>query len=144
MLHYRPNAIDICANAFALQNDHSGFVYAFGDRYRCEKYPDGKIPLFTLQSDEADEHYIIETIRRRLDLRKDKNGKVSFTCLPDGGKKTFEMHCHVKPDDEGEADIVFSTKMLEERKKEDSAQRSATACKYSLDAMAVKHTHILP
>jgi hypothetical protein len=124
------------------QNDLPEFVYAVSDRYRCPTYPDGKIPLRFIYSDEADEHYILETIRTRLHLEKDRHGKVSFTYLPDGGKKTFEMHCPVRPDDDGEADIVFSTKIVEE-KKEESAQRSANACKSSLDVSTVKYTHML-
>jgi hypothetical protein len=74
----------------------------------------GKQPLCCRYSDETDEDYILETVRERLNLDKlDKDGKVTVFWKPKGEGKTSKTRCAVWPDEEGEADMVFTTKVAE-------------------------------
>jgi hypothetical protein len=87
----------------------------------------GKQPLCCHYSDETDEDYILETVRERLNLAKsDKDGKVTVFWKPQGGGKTSKTRCAVWPDEEGKADIVFTTKVTEKTESESKQEQLGT------------------
>jgi hypothetical protein len=86
----------------------------------CE---DGKQPLWSCHSDKTDEDYIIETIFERLNLKRGRDGKVIVTWVPQEGGRTKRTKCAVLPDNEGLADMVFTTRTVEEKKEPGSKRQ---------------------
>jgi hypothetical protein len=78
-------------------------------------FEDGdKQPVCCHYSDETDEDYILETVRERLNLDKsEKDGKVIVFWKLKGEGKISKTRCAVRPDKDGEADMVFTTKVAE-------------------------------
>jgi hypothetical protein len=87
-----------------------------------------KEPLCCCYCHETDEDYIIETARERLNLNKmDKDGKVTVTWYPQGGGKTSKTRCAVRPDEEGKADLVLTTKKAEKVESGSKQEQSGTS-----------------
>ena len=76
--------------------------------------PGGLKDALIFYSESEDESYIRKTTCEKYGLLPGPDGKVNVRYYPKGSRKTAVEKCNIKLDDDGDADLVFARKPIEE------------------------------
>lgn len=87
----------------------------------CENYKDGRLSSPCIVSDNNEKHCMTQSAAKHCNLRPDQYGDVSLTYCVKGNTEPATVLCQVVPDDQEEADIVFSRKAFYAEKNKNSS-----------------------